>query len=177
MVAVGSAARRDTRDHVASAGPRQCAPPASAFTRSEVPVVPQALLFSTPCPILCVSNSREALLVVADALVGVALCRRPSRHKVRANGPSRLWVLVSLDPGWSLWAPEPPLVEPASHPSGHLRRECTRPGPRRLPRLIWFVFVGSWAAPPASAGLKTLLPVPAFEGESICPFHDCKLFL
>ena len=24
----------------------------------------------------------------------------------------------------------------------------------------------SWAAPPASAGLKTLLPVPTFEGES-----------
>lgn len=37
----------------------------------------------------------------------------------------------------------------------------------RLPRFTGFVFVDSWAAPPASAGLKTLLPVPTFEGESL----------
>lgn len=49
MVAVG--ARHgwlDTRDHVASAGSRQRAPPAGAFIRSEVLSVSQAVLFSPP---------------------------------------------------------------------------------------------------------------------------------
>nr|XP_045749541.1 39S ribosomal protein L16, mitochondrial [Mirounga angustirostris] len=31
----------------------------------------------------------------------------------------------------------------------------------------------SWAVPPASAGLKTLLPVPTFEGENSCHFRVC----
>lgn len=83
---MGSPARLDTRGHVASAGPRQCASPASAFIRSEAPWVAQAAPLSAPSLVLWVSNSENALQVVAEALVWPALCCRASCLKIRAKG-------------------------------------------------------------------------------------------
>lgn len=146
VVAAGSPARPDARNHVASAGPRQRASPPSAFLRSEAPGPPH------PSPVC---------LHLKGAACG---CCRPSCLRFVPKGPSRPWGLAPRGPrlvSLGAWAP----VELASHPSSYLGQESLWPWPCRFPGLIWFVSVGSWAAPPANAGIKTLLPVPTYDGE------------